>query len=153
MKTHDLNDQIIEVFTSTTQAERVQIAKAWVDSYASDLSEYVTRTGLPPIALIVASLIDTDHPLLVSPGRGVMYPAVLCALIVLGLELNQVAIGSTEAAALIIRITRKFRVVENCGKVPKMPVDKPVEDAGTSGGFSTPLHREADLRASIPQDA
>lgn len=133
----DLHAQIVEVFHCTNQDERVRIAKAWCDSYAADLSEYVRRTSLPSIALIIASLIDTDHPLLVSPGRGVMYGATACALIVLGLEINQFSIGSNEANAMIIRLTRKLRAVESSGKVPVAAVENPVEESGKTGRLST----------------
>src|SRR5687768_8022022 len=73
-----IEDQIIAAFEKTSKEDREYIAQTWAMNYMFDISDFVAHTGLPPIALKVASLIDTEHPLLVSPGRGVIYSAVGC---------------------------------------------------------------------------
>jgi len=81
-----LIDQVIEVFHKTTQEERQEIAQQWCMRNYQHVYEY-SSTGLLPIALIIASLIDIDHPLLCSPARGVMYNVLKCSILVLRVEL------------------------------------------------------------------
>lgn len=83
----DFANEIVEVFRKTTQDERRKIALDWCLGDYQIADGYSAR-GLLPIAVIVAVLIDIDHPLLVSPGRGVMYGAVGCAVQVLTVEMN-----------------------------------------------------------------
>lgn len=99
-----MENNVIEAFTVTTPEEREFIAKAWSLDYAVDLSDFVKRTGLPPVALKVASLIDTESPLLVSPGRGVMYSATACAVVITALRITGIQINTPECQELISRL-------------------------------------------------
>ena len=105
-----IEDQIIAVWEKTNKEDREFIAQAWAMDYSIDLKEFVTNTGLPPIALIVASLIDTEHPLLVSPGRGVMYSAVGCAVIVIGLMATGAKIGTPLCMDVIAKLVPKPKI-------------------------------------------
>src|SRR3990172_8775795 len=66
----------------TTQAERREVAEQWC---AGDYSHHMSiahKHGLLPIALLIAALIDIDHPLLVS-GRGVAYNSIQCSILIM----------------------------------------------------------------------
>lgn len=66
----------------TTQAERQAIAEQWCAGDYSYHHPIAEKHGLLPIALIIAALIDIDHPLLIS-GRGVAYNSIACATIII----------------------------------------------------------------------
>lgn len=102
-----LEDQVITAFTKTTPEERTYIAESWVINYKIDLTDISKRSGLPPIAIKIASLIDADHPLLVSPGRGVMYSAMGCAIIIIGIQITEFPLNSPECEELIAKLTKK----------------------------------------------
>lgn len=83
-----MDDAVIRCFIdpngkeATTQAERREIAEQWC---AGDYSHHLTlahQRGLLPMALLIAALIDIDHPLLCSP-RGVLYNSLKCSIIIL----------------------------------------------------------------------
>jgi len=67
---------------ATTSEERFEIATQWCTGNYGYPIQVATEKGLLPIALIIASLIDVEHPLLVSPGRGVMYSSTGCEVII-----------------------------------------------------------------------
>jgi len=85
----EMDDEVIRCFLDpntnqevTTQDERRAIAEQWCAgdySYHHPIAEF---HGLLPIALLIASLMDIDHPLLVS-GRGVAYNSIACATILI----------------------------------------------------------------------
>ena len=83
-----MDDEVLRCFINsegrevTTQAERREVAEMWCAGDYSHHRNIAARHGLQPIALIIAALIDIDHPLLVS-GRGVAYNSIKCALIVI----------------------------------------------------------------------
>lgn len=86
-----MHDAIIEVFRRTTQDERKKIAIDWcLGEY--DAPDRFSERGLLPIAVIIAALIDIEHPLLVSPGRGLMYGATGCVVVVLGVVIRGEAV-------------------------------------------------------------
>jgi hypothetical protein len=66
----------------TTPAERQEVARQWCAGDYSHHRDIARRHGVQPIALIIAALIDIDHPLLTS-GRGVAYNSMQCALIIM----------------------------------------------------------------------
>lgn len=83
-----MDDAVIRCFIdpngkeATTPAERKDIAEQWC---GGDYSHHLTlahQRGLLPMALLVASLIDIEHPLLVSQ-RGVLYNSLKCSIIIL----------------------------------------------------------------------
>lgn len=96
-----IEEQVIEAFTKTTRGERGYIADLWCKNYAVELGDFVKRTGLPRIALVIAALIDTDNPLLVSPGRGVMWSAIGCYVVVAAVQITEVPLRSPQLNALI----------------------------------------------------
>ena len=87
----DFIDQIIEAYKKTTHEERQKVAQDWCLGDYNAADSYKVR-GLVPIALIIAALDDIEHPLLVSPGRGLMYSAVGCAVVVLTVEIRNEAV-------------------------------------------------------------
>lgn len=109
-----IEDQVIEAFRLTTSTERELIAKLWCQNYQADLSEYTQRTQLPPIALIISSLIETENELLVSPGRGVMYGAIGCWVLVAAVAITGVKIGTPECEEVI----RKFPLAKKPKQIP-----------------------------------
>lgn len=115
-RTNDLEfgNCIAEVFRRTTQEERRQIARDWClgDYQAGDA--YAPR-GLTPIAAIVAALIDIEHPLLVSPGRGLMYSFVGCAVEVLRVEIRKEAVD----LPLFDKVVHRVSVDSLCTGVDK----------------------------------
>ncbi|MCQ3938442.1 MAG: hypothetical protein DPW18_15545 [Chloroflexi bacterium] len=79
--------QVVEVYRKTTQEERRDIAVKWcLGDY--QIADGFGARGLLPGAVIIAALIDVEHPLLVSPGRGLMYGAVGCMVKILEVEIN-----------------------------------------------------------------
>jgi hypothetical protein len=63
----------------TTPEERREVADRWC---AGDYEHHIgvaNKHRLLPIALLIAALIDIDHPLLVS-GRGVAFNSIQCAV-------------------------------------------------------------------------
>jgi hypothetical protein len=83
-----MDDEVIRCFVHpnsgkevTTPAERREVAERWCAGDYEYHHPIARKHGLLPVALIVASLIDIDHPLLTS-GRGVAYNALDCAIIV-----------------------------------------------------------------------
>jgi hypothetical protein len=83
-----MDDEVIKCFIDsngqevTTQAERREVAEMWCAGDYSHHRNVAAKHGLQPIALIIAALIDIDHPLLVS-GRGVAYNSIKCAMIII----------------------------------------------------------------------
>jgi len=83
-----MDDEICKCFIDsngkevTTPAERQDVARQWCAGDYSHHRDIARKHGLQPIALIIAALIDIDHPLLTS-GRGVAYNSMQCALIVI----------------------------------------------------------------------
>lgn len=88
---HMLDDAVINAFRMTTRDERKKVALDWCLSDYAAAAEYARR-DLLPIAVVVAALIDIDHPLLCSPGRGVMFCMLECALKVFAVEIHQVIV-------------------------------------------------------------
>lgn len=82
-----MDDEVIRCFVNsngkevTTPAERREVAERWCAGDYEYHHKVARKHGLLPIALIIAALIDIDHPLLVS-GRGVAYNALDCAIII-----------------------------------------------------------------------
>ena len=83
-----MDDEVIKCFIhpvkgteETTQAERAEVARQWC---AGDYSHHIgiaEKHELLPIALLIAALVDMDHPLL-SSGRGVAYNSLQCSIII-----------------------------------------------------------------------
>lgn len=101
-----IEEQVIKAWDLTTDRDRKYIAHMWCVNRDVDLSDYVSKTSLPRVALVVCSLIDTEHPLLVSPGRGVMWSAMGCAVIVLAVHIMGVVPSSLECYQLVSRLTQ-----------------------------------------------
>lgn len=83
-----MDDEVIRCFVHpntgrevTTPAERREVAARWCAGDYDYHHAVARKHALLPIALIVAALIDIDHPLLCN-GRGVNYNALDCAVIV-----------------------------------------------------------------------
>ena len=89
-----LDDDVIRCYIddhgreTTTIAERKEIAELWCKGNYAHHHTIAAERRLLPIALLVASLIEIDHPLLVSQGRGVMYNAMNCAIIIVEVMLK-----------------------------------------------------------------
>ena len=66
----------------TTQAERAEVARQWCAGDYSHHYPIAEKHGLLPIALLIAALIDINHPLLNS-GRGTCFNSIQCAVIIL----------------------------------------------------------------------
>lgn len=114
-----MEDQICEVWEKTSKEDREFIAQAWSMNYMFDISDFVKHTGLPPIALKVASLIDTEHPLLVSPGRGVIYSAFGCAVVVMAVEIANVRVGTPQCLEILAKVLPKPSLVRRPGAKAK----------------------------------
>lgn len=89
-----LEDQICKVFIDerTKPEERFEIARRWCMGDYEYHRQFAAEKRLLPIALLVACLLDIEHPLLVSPGRGAMYSAMKCAEIVLSVMLHNIPV-------------------------------------------------------------
>jgi hypothetical protein len=58
-------NQVVEVFRKTAPQERFEIARAWCVDFTLPTA-LSAALGLPPIVLLVASMIDIRHPLVSS---------------------------------------------------------------------------------------
>lgn len=110
---NSLDDEVIKCYINdrgqevTTIAERRDIAEQWCKgNYAHHHSIAAARRILP-IALLIASLIEIDHPLLVSPGRGVIYNAVDCAMIIMDVMLKHQDVA-TPAGAFNLAVVERM---------------------------------------------
>jgi len=98
-----LDDEVIKCYIDehgrevTTIAERREIAELWCKGNYSHHHTIATKRRLLPIALLIASLLEIDHPLLVS-GRGVVYNAVDCAIILMEVMLKNQAVATPAGA-------------------------------------------------------
>jgi hypothetical protein len=99
-----MDDEVIKCFVHpntgkevTTPAERQEIAERWC---AGDFEHHHTIAalhGLLPIALIIAALIDIEHPLLVS-ARGVLYNSLQCSMVILQVMKDRQSVAQPIAA-------------------------------------------------------
>lgn len=83
-----MDDEVIKCFIHpntgrevTTQEERRLVAERWCAGDYDHHRELAKERGLLPVALVIASLIDIDHPLLCS-ARGVTMNSVEAAIAV-----------------------------------------------------------------------
>jgi hypothetical protein len=108
-----LDDEVIRCYIDdhgrevTTIAERRDIAEQWCKGNYVHHHEIASKRRLLPIALLIASLIEIDHPLLVSPGRGVVYNAVDCAVIIMDVMLKNKAVA-TPASAFNLAVVERM---------------------------------------------
>ena len=58
--------QVIRAFQKTTVQERFDIALNWCLGHRDAHVSFATMRGIVPIALVVAALVDVEHPLLVD---------------------------------------------------------------------------------------
>ena len=90
-----MDDEIIRCYIddhgreATTQTERREIAEKWCAGDYNFHHIIASQRKLLPVALLIASLIDIDHPILVSPGRGVMLSSTDCALRIMEIMLKK----------------------------------------------------------------
>jgi len=84
-----MDDEVIKCFVNsntgreeTTQEERREVARQWCAGDYNFHHSLAEKHGLLPIALLIAALIDIDHPLLNS-GRGTCFNSIECAVIIL----------------------------------------------------------------------
>jgi len=71
----------------TTPAERQQVAERWCTGDYEHHREIAQKHGLLPIALLIAALIDIEHPLVM---RGVnALNSLQCAVIITRVMLNR----------------------------------------------------------------
>jgi len=100
----ELEDQIINCFIhpegapnagqeATTRETRRAVAEHWCQGDYHHHRAIAEQHGLLPIALIVASLLDIDHPLLCSASSR-KYNALACAIKVLEVMNNQTLVAS-----------------------------------------------------------
>ena len=76
---------------NTTSGERCEVARLFCMNVCAEFPEFEDRE-IVPISLILASLLEIEHPLIVSEARGMMYSLVGCEArilmaILLGTEL------------------------------------------------------------------
>lgn len=129
-----IEEQVIQAFLLTTAEDRSKIAEIWNIDRNTDVAEYTEKTKLPPIALIIASLIDTESPILVSPSRGVMWSAMGCWIVVAAFAITGTPLNGSEAQKLLNLVTsQKDSPVakpkltgRNNKKLYTMPVENPV---------------------------
>ncbi len=83
-----MDDEVIRCYMNentgreeTTQAERKEVAERWCAGDYHHHRMIAAQHGLLPMALLIAALIDIDHPLLTS-GRGVAYNSLQCSIII-----------------------------------------------------------------------
>jgi len=99
-QSNTLDDEVIRCYIDdhgkevTTIAERQEIGTAWCNGDYAHHHTIATKRRLLPMALLIASLIEMDHPLLVSQGRGVLYNSVDCAVIIMEVMLKNQAVAS-----------------------------------------------------------
>ena len=82
-------NQVVSVFRQTTQEERLEAARAWCGNF-SNPDALAARTGTSAIAVLVAALVDIEHPL-VGNRRNVSVTSA--ALDILTAELSGVPVA------------------------------------------------------------
>lgn len=93
-QSNTLDDEVIRCYIDdhgrevTTIAERREIAETWCNGNYAHHHTIAAERRLLPMALLITSLIEIDHPLLVSKGRGVMYNSVDCAVTIMEVMLK-----------------------------------------------------------------
>jgi len=93
-----MDDQVIRCYIDshgrevTTQDERRDIAERWCRGDFEHHIEVAGKHELPPIALLIAALIDMDHPLLCS-ARGVVYNSLEAGLILTDIMLKRLGVA------------------------------------------------------------
>lgn len=130
----DLRDAIANVFVGehTTIAERAWLAEQWSHGDHETYVRVAGEKGLTPIALILASLVDSEHPVLCPNGNLCTASFVGFAAILLRIETRQMMTGAVASESGIREMVDSFhslshRTVENSTKPVDNIVDKPVE--------------------------
>lgn len=96
-----IEDQIAKVYQHFTNAELETIAREWCGGNFQ-AHHRKPESGCLPIAVIVAALIATDHPLICRPDGSVMYSLLGCAVVCMsvivdGLPIAPPPVGSEHA--------------------------------------------------------
>jgi hypothetical protein len=77
-------NQCADVFQSSTQDQRRIIAMHWVSGNFEEYHDFAFSQKLLPAAVITASLLDVEHPVIVNAGR--LIPRTLVGAFVLILQ-------------------------------------------------------------------
>ena len=99
-RNQDLDDEVIRCYIDdhgrevTTILERKDIAEQWCKGNYVHHHDLAARHRLLPIALLIASLIEVEHPLLVSPARGVLHNSVDAAILLMEIMLKKQPVAS-----------------------------------------------------------
>jgi len=73
----DAYDAVVAVFRKTTQNERKIAARLWCQDHNMDFSTICDRLNIRPIDLVVAALIDVEHPLVTKPNGDLLQPNLI----------------------------------------------------------------------------
>lgn len=86
---------------ATTEAERAIIAQEWRLGHYDHHVTYAQERGLLPIALLTASLLETEHPLLVEEGLLKCRSLLGCAVIILTAQIHQESVHTPLCTACV----------------------------------------------------
>lgn len=78
-------DELLKIFRLTTKADRFNIAVYWCRNLA--VNQKYADMGLAPIFVVLAALIDVEHPLIMA-ARGMMFSYTDCIVRILQTELH-----------------------------------------------------------------
>lgn len=68
------------------------VAVKWCSRDYAFVHELAERVGARYIALVLAALLHVSHPLLVSPGRGLMYAFMRCHAEILRVQIFEIPV-------------------------------------------------------------
>jgi hypothetical protein len=116
-------NSIVEVFeySRTTAEERAEIVRKWLAGDNDSYMEIATTRKLVPIAVLLGSLIDSEHPVFAPGGNMPTKTLWGFAALVLGVELERTASG-TGGEEIAVSIAMNFLntadryVDKNCGQ-------------------------------------
>lgn len=101
---YDQVEAVIAKLTDTqelTWDELFDVAEKWCRKDYEHHQVVAAEHGLVPIALLLAALLHVDHPLLISPSRGIMFGFLRCTaeIIMVEIEMRDVEIPVRKTVA------------------------------------------------------
>jgi hypothetical protein len=107
------HEWVCEAYRRTAPQERFEMARVWCTNFTQP-DALATALGLPPISLIVASLIDIQHPLLTCQRVELSYTAMVYDVLTAELKRLPVAIPICTQPPCGQPVDSLWTIVDNC---------------------------------------
>src|SRR5262245_19181646 len=89
---YDEVDHILDLITDQlllTWDELFEVAERWCKKDYTHHHEKASTLNVMPGSLLLTAMLYVEHPLLVSPGRGIMYNFMKCHILLIAAEMKQ----------------------------------------------------------------